>query len=217
MEGLRILSPRRNGKSENTMLPKKKLGKRCTRECIPQLRNDKVEAEARTEVHSRVLDLVSQGVISDALSETRRLDAKFFIPTENEWYKAAYHQPSADGGDIDDYWLYPTASDSVPTIATANATGDIGNPGPNVANYDFGADWNGQDGNVTTVGSAGPLGESFYGTSDQGGNLLEWNEAVFSGSLRGVRGGSWFEGETPLEVAVSVRADSSASRSSQPG
>ena len=143
--------------------------------------------------------------ISDGESETRRFGAKFFIPTENEWYKAAYHQPSDDGGDTDDYWLYPTAGNSVPAIATAAPTGDIGNPGPNVANYDFGADWNGQDGNVTTVGSAGPLGESFYGTSDQGGNLFEWNEAVFSGSLRGVRGGSWFESETPLRSSFRGR------------
>ena len=44
----------------------------------------------------------------------------------------------------------------MPTIATANAVGDISNPGANVANYNFGADWNGQNGNVTTVGTQAP-------------------------------------------------------------
>jgi hypothetical protein len=55
-----------------------------------------------------------------------------FIPTEDEWYKAAYHQPAAQGGDSDDYWLYATQSNSVPTIASATSTGDVANPGPNV-------------------------------------------------------------------------------------
>ncbi len=131
--------------------------------------------------------------ISDGLSEARSAGTQFFIPTEDEWYKAAYYQPSADGGDADDYWRYPTGSNIIPTIANANATGDISNPGANVANYDLGADWNGLDGNVTTVGSAGVLSESFYGTSDQGGNVFEWNETVvFGGCCRGLRGGSWF-------------------------
>jgi formylglycine-generating enzyme required for sulfatase activity len=140
--------------------------------------------------------------ISNGVSETRAASAQFFIPTENEWYKAAYHQPSCDGGDSDNYWLYPTASNSVPISATANATGDISNPGRNVANYISSADWNGQNGNVTTVGSAGPLSESFYGTSDQGGNVWEWNETVVFGPSRVVRNGSWGSGEFSLRSSV---------------
>jgi formylglycine-generating enzyme required for sulfatase activity len=163
--------------------------------------------------------------ISDGISETRAAGAQFFIPSENEWYKAAYHQPSGAGGDSDDYWLYPTASNSIPTVATANATGDIGNPGANVANYDEGAAWNGQNGNVTTVGSAGSLSESFYGTSDQGGNVWEWNETVVSSSFRVVRGGSGsvdegelrssFQGTISLSLGSSVTGFRVASPVSQ--
>ena len=76
----------------------------------------------------------------------------------------------------------------MPTVATANATGDISNPGANVANYNRGADWNAQNGNVTTVGSA--AANNYFGTADQGGNVNEWNDAVISGSSRGLRGGS---------------------------
>ena len=36
--------------------------------------------------------------------------------------------------------------------------------------------------------------EGPYGTFDQGGNVLEWNEAVVDGTSRGARGGSWFWG-----------------------
>jgi formylglycine-generating enzyme required for sulfatase activity len=128
---------------------------------------------------------------SNGASITRNAGATWFLPSVDEWYKAAYYQPAAQGGDSDDYWLYPTASNTAPTLATADSVGNISNPGANVANYLSGADWNGLSGNVTTVGSAGPLSDSFYGTADQGGNVWEWNEALFSGSFRGLQAGSW--------------------------
>ena len=38
----------------------------------------------------------------------RNAGAKFFIPTEDEWYKAAYHK---NDGVTGNYWDYPTASE----------------------------------------------------------------------------------------------------------
>lgn len=124
------------------------------------------------------------------------------LPNENEWYKAAYHK---NDGITGNYYLYPTSSNLPPTIATSTEIGDIANPGQNVANYDFGAIWNGAEGlgNVVTVGSASPYSASPYGTLDQGGNQLEWNDTLLLLN-RVIRGGSlWL----PLEnMQSSTRA-----------
>lgn len=124
----------------------------------------------------------------------RNPGAKWFLPSEDEWYKAAYHQPAHQGGDGDDYWKYATRSNDLPTMASSNTTGQVLNPGVNVANYGEGADWNGMNGNVTDVGGAGPLSTSFYGTFDQTGNASEWieggNETALD-ELNVFRGGNW--------------------------
>jgi hypothetical protein len=89
--------------------------------------------------------------------------ATVYIPTEDEWYKAAYYN-----GGTSSYSLYPNGQNS---ITTANA------------NYDWSV------GDTTDVGtySSDP---SMYGTFDQGGNVGEWNDAVIDGSSRGLRGGT---------------------------
>jgi formylglycine-generating enzyme len=113
------------------------------------------------------------------------------LPTENEWYKAAYYAP---GGDLDGYWLNATRSNTfTPTLAAADLFGNISNPGADVINFGSGADWNSQNGNLTSVGSAGPASASYFGTYDQGGNVYEINDAtsVNLGGSRGMRGGAY--------------------------
>jgi formylglycine-generating enzyme len=150
---------------------------------------------------------------SNGVSVARNPGATWVLPNENEWYKAAYYQPKSQGGDVDNYWLYPTRSNIPPTAATASPTGDINNPGANVANFSVASAWNGTNGllpptgNVTTVGSAGPLSASYYGTFDQGGNVEEWTEqnSLGNGQVRIVRGGSFAEnGPNNLQATVSV-------------
>ena len=135
---------------------------------------------------------------------TKNSGATVYLPSEDEWYKAAYYDPTPGAGGGDNYWLHASQSDTVLTVAAANATGDITNPGANVANYASGADWGtpAQNGNVTTVGSAGALAESYFGTADQGGNVWEWNDAVIPGSSRGLRGGAFNIAENGLRAST---------------
>ena len=126
--------------------------------------------------------------------------ATFYIPTENQQYKAAYYK---GGGTDAGYWNYATQSDTAPTAVTADSTG-IGSAGStgNFVNYNRGADWNSQDGNVTTVGTNG--GPSAYGAFDMSGNVSEWNDLTGSAdSSRGLRGGNWSSG--PFGLSVSRR------------
>lgn len=146
------------------------------------------QGNGSTETGAYTLSVPDTGVVA------MNPGATWYIPSENEWYKAAYYDPGTSGPPVGEYWIYPTRSDDVPTIATADAAGQINNPGANVVNYSLGADWGGQFGNLTTVGSAGPLSASFYGTYDQGGNVFEWNATGNS-----LRGGDWQDTENSLE------------------
>jgi hypothetical protein len=51
----------------------------------------------------------------------KKAGAKYSLPTENEWYKAAYYK---GGGTNAGYWKYATQSDIDPTCVSANSVGD---------------------------------------------------------------------------------------------
>jgi formylglycine-generating enzyme required for sulfatase activity len=119
----------------------------------------------------------------------REAGAIVWIPNEDEWYKAAYHQPQSAGGPAENYWTYPTRSDAAPKLAA------LGDTGPNLAN--FLADTRPQPNgtvlrdyrDVMPTGSF-PGSASHYGTLDQAGNAWEWIETTVFETQRVMRGGS---------------------------
>jgi formylglycine-generating enzyme required for sulfatase activity len=113
------------------------------------------QGNGSTETGSYTLNGATSGII------TKNVGATIYIPTEDEWYKAAYFN-----GANSTYSLYPNGQNS---ITTADA------------NYNSAAS--------TDVGSFSG-DPSSYGTFDQGGNVYEWNDVV-SGSSRFIRGGGW--------------------------
>ena len=120
----------------------------------------------------------------------RHKDAFYFLPSEDEWYKAAYHQ---NNGVTADYWDYATASNSVPT---STASGLVAG----TAVYHRGSFSSPSDIQISG-------GASAYGTIGQGGNVWEWTESANDGSndsgseYRAFRGGYWNSNESNLRAS----------------
>jgi formylglycine-generating enzyme required for sulfatase activity len=115
--------------------------------------------------------ITAEGLAANTI--TRNAGARIFLTSEDEWYKAAYYDsPTAS------YFGYPSRSNAQTTCALPTAK-------PNTANC-VGA----EIGGFTEVGSY-TGSPSAYGTFDQGGNAVEWNEsiAVVTDNDRGTRGG----------------------------
>jgi sulfatase modifying factor 1 len=147
------------------------------------------QGSADTETGAYTLDGATSGT-----APAKNPGAQFYIPTENEWYKAAYYSPvlnSGSGG----YYTYATQSNTAPgnTIGSganqANYRSSVS--GTAVYSVTQSSSYSSGQNYLTDVG-AFTNSASFYGTFDQSGNVFEWNDLTgVAGSSRGLRGGGW--------------------------
>lgn len=122
------------------------------------------------------------GALTNVLSRTeiRAMGSTVYVvPTENEWYKAAYFKSDGSG-----YTLYPTGN-SQPEEGV-------------VANYDGGA--------FSSAWSVGSGAEENNGTYDMGGNISELTESIqvsniFNGTSTNyiVKGGNFLSSDWGLD------------------
>lgn len=107
----------------------------------------------------------------------RNKGAKYWIPNEDEWYKAAYFDPTIIGNRK--YHDYPTRSSDIPALTMANFMRD--------SQYSIGQPYF-----VADVDAFSQYA-SFFGTVQQGGNVWEWTESwqYDIPGCRSLRGGSW--------------------------
>ncbi len=122
---------------------------------------------------------------------TRNPEARVFLTSEDEWYKAAYHK---NDGATSNYWQYPTGTDDTPDENPPSS--DSGNS----VNSTFAG------GGVADV-DAYLLSASPYGTVSQGGNVREWIEdlaqSVRNETVAIVRGGDFLNCTAECSSAIS--------------
>lgn len=91
------------------------------------LHNNKPNSGTQTSSTTETGAYVLNGITSGNAPE-RSSSASYYIPSENEWYKAAYYKGgSSDAG----YWAYATQTNSNLTCVTSNTIGN----GPETSSY----------------------------------------------------------------------------------
>ena len=127
--------------------------------------------------------------------ESRNPSPKWWLPTWDEWHKAAFYDPSLNGRS-GGYWIHATMSNTIP--------GNLVGSGSNQANYRFAtptsdiysvtqsATYDPNQNYLTPVG-AFSNSASAYGTYDQEGDVYNWTDSLYPGGWRGIGGNSWAE------------------------
>jgi len=143
------------------------------------------------------------GFARNLINPNTGLAASWYIPTGDEWSKAAYFDASSGN-----YYDYPTQTYQGPGDTKGDAPGTTVGNSFNQANYYTGGYfsliddpiYNSNENYLTSVGAFSGS-QSFYGTFDQGGNVAEWTDSIWSGRYE-LRGGGWPDNWSHLVAGV---------------
>ncbi len=122
----------------------------------------------------------------------RNTEAQYFLPSADEWYKAAFYDPVTA-----QYFDFPNGSDTTPLPVVSGTD-------PNTAVYNLGG-----PADIFLAGGPSP-----FGTVAQAGNVKEWEETALvllnedPQSLRGLRGFGSSGTITTLDLSSSFRSRS---------
>ncbi len=123
----------------------------------------------------------------------RNTQARYFLPSADEWYKAAFYDPATNL-----YFDFPNGSNSAP-LPVASGTA------PGTAVFDVPFDQGPAD--IMLAGGPSP-----FGTIAQAGNVWEWEETEVDlvnndpQAIRGFRGSAWLPvNGDPLSLSSSFR------------
>lgn len=158
-------------------------------------------AQANGTTEDGAYTLTPSGVSGNTI--VRNPGAQAFVPSENEWYKAAYYDAAVPG-----YYASPTSTDLAPVHGPPPGGANTANVWEGTyaltgsASFDGGFDY------LTDVG-AYALAASPYGTFDQAGNVWEWNETIdpATPSYRGYRGGGWDDNPSYVSKTIPASGD----------
>jgi len=159
-------------------------------------------------------------VAKNTINPNTQAAPTFYIPTENEWYKAAYYSPVKVSGTAPGYYTYGTQSDDAPGNGWNGTTALAITGSANQANYRIDSRYavtgttttinNNSNQNVLTDVGAFTDSYSYYGAFDMSGNVRDWNDLDGdSGSFRGRRGGSWDYGASGVSSADRTAGETS--------
>lgn len=151
------------------------------------------QSRATTEDGAYTLHAAWKGApAKNAINPNTGASPSFYVPSENEWYKAAYFS-SALNDNKGGYYLYATQSNSVPVSTPSVGGKNEANLANNFLFYNTQSNVYDPVTNYLTDVGFFANSRSFYGTYDQTGLVYQWNDLNAERSLeRGLRGGYWF-------------------------